>query len=75
MFLKFDWRRPNDDAPLSAKIIEPAPIDGLGEVAAELAKSLPNWRGRGLTTQLRSTTRWRQLIGGLTASCLDPAHR
>lgn len=28
MFLKFDWRRPNDDAPVAAKIIEPAPIDG-----------------------------------------------
>jgi len=36
MILKFDWRRPNDDAPVAAKIIEPAPIDGLGEVAAEL---------------------------------------
>nr|WP_186357375.1 hypothetical protein [Pseudomonas veronii] len=36
MFLKFDWLRPNDDVPVSAKIIEPAPIDGLGEVAAEL---------------------------------------
>jgi hypothetical protein len=37
MFLKFNWLRPNDDAPTSAKIIEPALIDGMGEVAAELS--------------------------------------
>lgn len=37
MFLKFDWRRPNDGAPTAAKIIEPASIDGMGEVAAVLS--------------------------------------
>ena len=37
MFLKFDWRRPNDAAPVSAWIIESASIHGLGEVAAELS--------------------------------------
>ncbi|QYM70607.1 hypothetical protein QDY63_10755 [Pseudomonas brenneri] len=43
MFLKFVWRRPNDDAPIAAKIIEPAQIDGLGEVAAELTGPWPDY--------------------------------
>ena len=43
MFLKFEWRRPNDDAPVAATIIEPAPIDGLGEVAAELTGPWPDY--------------------------------
>ena len=37
MFLKFAWKRPNDLVPESAKIIEPAQIVGMGEVAAELS--------------------------------------
>lgn len=37
VFLKFIWKRPNDLVPESAKIIEPAQVDGMGEVAAELS--------------------------------------
>jgi len=37
VFLKFIWKRPNDLAPESAKIIEPVQIHGMGEVAAELS--------------------------------------
>lgn len=57
MFLKFDWRRPNDDAPLSAKIIEPAPIDGLGEVAAELAGPWPDYPA-ALNDAMAAADRW-----------------
>ena len=43
IFLKFDWRRPNDHSPVAAKIIEPAPINGLGEVAAEVECPWPDY--------------------------------
>ena len=37
VFLKFVWERPNDLMPVSATIIEPANIHGMGEVAATLS--------------------------------------
>ena len=57
MFLKFDWRRPNDDAPVAAKIIEPAPIDGLGEVAAELEGPWPDYPA-ALDDAMAAAERW-----------------
>lgn len=57
MFLKFDWRRPNDDAPVAAKIIEPAPINGLGEVAAELKGSWPDYPS-ALNEAMAAAERW-----------------
>ncbi|CRM94494.1 hypothetical protein [Pseudomonas sp. 22 E 5] len=57
MFLKFDWRRPNDDAPVAAKIIEPAPIDGLGEVAAELEGPWPDYPA-ALDEAMAAAERW-----------------
>ncbi|WP_222932975.1 MULTISPECIES: hypothetical protein [Pseudomonas] len=57
MFLKFDWRRPNDDAPISAKIIEPAPIHGFGEVAAELKGPWPDYPA-ALYEAMASAERW-----------------
>ncbi|WP_218175481.1 hypothetical protein [Pseudomonas azotoformans] len=57
MFLKFDWRRPNDDAPVAAKIIEPAPINGLGEVAAELKGPWPDYPA-ALDEAMAAAERW-----------------
>jgi hypothetical protein len=57
MILKFDWRRPNDDAPVAAKIIEPAPIDGLGEVAAELTGPSPDYPA-ALDDAVAAAERW-----------------
>jgi hypothetical protein len=57
IFLKFDWRRPNDDAPVAAKIIEPAPIDGLGEVAAELSGPWPDFPS-ALDDAMAAAERW-----------------
>lgn len=57
MFLKFDWRRPNDDAPVAAKIIEPAPINGLGEVAAELKGPWPDYPS-ALDEAMAAAERW-----------------
>ncbi|PQZ89471.1 MULTISPECIES: hypothetical protein [Pseudomonas] len=57
MVLKFDWRRPNDDAPIAAKIIEPAPIDGLGEVAAELTGPWPDYPA-ALDEAMAAAERW-----------------
>ncbi|MCF3193489.1 MULTISPECIES: hypothetical protein [Pseudomonas] len=36
IFLKFDWARPNNLAPESAKVIQAGAINGMGEIAAEL---------------------------------------
>mgnify|MGYP000651408859 FL=1 len=57
MFLKFDWRRPNDDVPVAAKIIEPAPINGLGEVAAELKGPWPDYPA-ALSEAMAAAERW-----------------
>ncbi len=57
MFLKFDWRRPNDDAPVAARIIEPAPINGLGEVAAELKGPWPDYPS-ALDEAMAAAERW-----------------
>lgn len=57
IFLKFDWRRPNDDAPVAAKIIEPASIDGLGEVAAELTGPWPDYP-TALDDAMAAAERW-----------------
>lgn len=57
MFLKFDWRRPNDDVPVAAKIIEPAPINGLGEVAAELMGPWPDYPS-ALDEAMAAAERW-----------------
>ena len=57
LILKFDWRRPNDDAPVAAKIIEPAPIDGLGEVAAELTGPWPDYPA-ALDEAMAAAERW-----------------
>ncbi|MBM1184157.1 hypothetical protein HBO97_22305 [Pseudomonas lundensis] len=57
MFLKFDWRRPNDDVPVAAKIIEPAPINGLGEVAAELKGPWPDYPS-ALDEAMAAAERW-----------------
>ena len=57
MFLKFNWRRPNDDAPVTAKIIEPASIDGLGEVAAELTGPWPDYPA-ALDEAMAAAERW-----------------
>ena len=57
MFLKFDWRRPNDQSPAAAKIIEPAPINGLGEVAAELEGPWPDYPA-ALDEAMAAAERW-----------------
>lgn len=57
MFLKFVWRRPNDKAPVAAKIIEPAPIHGLGEVAAELMGPWPDYPA-ALSEAMAAAERW-----------------
>lgn len=57
MFLKFDWRRPNDGSPVAAKIIEPAPIDGLGEIAAELKGPWPDYP-TALDDAMAAAERW-----------------
>ena len=57
MFLKFDWQRPNDDVPVAAKIIEPAPINGLGEVAAELKGPWPDYPS-ALDEAMAAAERW-----------------
>ena len=57
MFLKFVWRRPNDKAPVAAKIIEPAPIHGLGEVAAELMGPWPDYPA-AIDEAMAAAERW-----------------
>lgn len=57
MILKFDWRRPNDEAPVAAKVIEPAPIDGLGKVAAELTGPWPDYPA-ALDEAMAAAERW-----------------
>ena len=57
MFLKFDWRRPNDQSPVAAKIIEPAPINGLGEVAAKLEGPWPDYPA-ALVDAMAAAERW-----------------
>ena len=57
MVLKFDWRRPNDESPVAAKIIEPAPINGLGEVAAELEGPWPD-NPAALDEAMAAAERW-----------------
>ena len=57
MVLKFDWRRPNDESPVAAKIIEPAPINGLGEVAAELEGPWPDYPA-ALEDAMAAAERW-----------------
>ncbi|HJH21651.1 MULTISPECIES: hypothetical protein [Pseudomonas] len=57
MFLKFDWRRPNDQSPVAAKVIEPAPISGLGEVAAELKGPWPDYPA-ALDDAMAAAERW-----------------
>ena len=57
MFLKFDWCRPNDESPVAAKIIEPAPINGLGEVAAELEGPWPDYSA-ALDDAMAEAGRW-----------------
>lgn len=36
VFIKFEWERPNDEAPIAARVVQAGDIAGLGEVAAEL---------------------------------------
>jgi hypothetical protein len=43
VFLKFEWLKPNDDAPARALVIQPGPIVGIGEVAAELTGPWVNY--------------------------------
>lgn len=57
IFLKFDWLRPNDDAPACAKIIEPGAVDGLGEVAAELSGPWPDYPA-ALDEAMAAAERW-----------------
>ncbi|HCT04298.1 MAG TPA: hypothetical protein DIW86_02925 [Pseudomonas sp.] len=57
MFLKFAWKRPNDDAPVAVKVIEPAPIDGMGEVAAELEGPWPDY-ATALDEAMVAAERW-----------------
>ncbi|WP_177333543.1 hypothetical protein [Pseudomonas sp. NBRC 111138] len=57
IFLKFDWRRPNDQSPVAAKIIEAAPINGLGEVAAELEGPWPDYPA-ALDDAMAAAERW-----------------
>lgn len=57
MFLKFVWRRPNDKAPIAAMIIEPAPIHGLGEVAAELTGPWPDYPS-AIDDAMAAAERW-----------------
>ncbi|MDF3188087.1 hypothetical protein [Pseudomonas paracarnis] len=57
IFLKFDWLRPNDESPVAAKIIEPAPIDGLGEVAAKLEGPWPDYPA-ALDDAMAAAERW-----------------
>ena len=57
MFLKFDWRRPNDQSPVAAKIIERAPINGLGEVAAKLEGPWPDYPA-ALDDAMAAAERW-----------------
>ncbi|WP_258197681.1 MULTISPECIES: hypothetical protein [Pseudomonas] len=57
MFLKFDWRRPNDESPVAANIIEPAAINGLGEVAAKLDGPWPDYPA-ALDDAMAAAERW-----------------
>jgi hypothetical protein len=36
VFLKFQWERPNDPAPVAVRVVQPGRIPGLGETAAQL---------------------------------------
>nr|WP_228732016.1 hypothetical protein [Pseudomonas iridis] len=55
--MKFHWSRPNDKAPASAKIIDPASIDGLGDVAAELLGPWPDYP-TALDDAMATAERW-----------------
>lgn len=36
VFVKFDWQKPNDEAPIAAHVVAKGQVEGLGKVAVEL---------------------------------------
>ncbi len=57
LFLKFEWKKPNDEAPVSATIVEPATVDGLGKVVGELTGPWPDYLS-ALNETLDAAERW-----------------
>ncbi|ARB31658.1 hypothetical protein F7R12_27410 [Pseudomonas tolaasii] len=57
LFLKFEWRRPNDKSPRSVTVIEPASINGLGEVAADLHGPWDDYQS-AISEAMSAAERW-----------------
>lgn len=57
VFLKFEWERPNDEAPISARVVQAGNIRGYGEVVAELQGPWTSYRA-ALEDVMSAADRW-----------------
>lgn len=57
VFLKFEWARPNDVAPVLFRVIESSEIPGYGNVAAEIAGPWEDYQA-ALSDAMAAAERW-----------------
>lgn len=57
VFLKFEWERPNDVAPVLFRVIESSEIPGYGNVAAENAGPWEDYQA-ALSDAMAAAERW-----------------
>lgn len=57
VFLKFEWGRPNDVAPVLFRVVESSEIPGLGNVAAEIAGPWDDYQA-ALAEAMVAAERW-----------------
>jgi len=57
VFLKLEWRHPNDRIPVAVRVVQPSEILGLGEVAAELSGPWDDYQA-AITDAKAAAERW-----------------
>ncbi|MFJ7141211.1 hypothetical protein [Pseudomonas protegens] len=57
VFLKFEWARPNDVAPILFRVIESSEISGFGNVAAEISGPWEDYQ-TALDDAMAAARRW-----------------
>ncbi|BAO62866.1 hypothetical protein PPC_3519 [Pseudomonas protegens Cab57] len=57
VFIKFEWERPNDEAPAAARVIQVGDVAGLGDVAAELQGPWESYQA-ALEEAIAAAERW-----------------
>ncbi|MEN5258680.1 hypothetical protein [Pseudomonas protegens] len=57
VFLKFEWDRPNDEVPISARIVQEGNIAGLGDLVAELHGPWESYQA-ALEEAISAAERW-----------------